>query len=66
MVTVELDKVSVKYGTQVALRDVTATFPGGAVGLLGPNGAGKSTMIKALLGLVPDRKSTRLNSSHRT
>ena len=53
MVTVSLDKVSVKYGTQWALRDVTATFPGGAVGLLGPNGAGKSTMIKALLGLVP-------------
>ena len=53
MVTVSLDKVSVKYGAQWALRDVTATFPGGAVGLLGPNGAGKSTMIKALLGLVP-------------
>ena len=56
MVTVALEKVSVKYGPHWALRDVTATFPGGAVGLLGPNGAGKSTMIKALLGLVaPDR-----------
>jgi ABC-2 type transport system ATP-binding protein len=55
MVTVSLDKVSVRYGTQLALREVTAAFPGGAVGLLGPNGAGKSTMIKALLGLVhPD------------
>jgi ABC-2 type transport system ATP-binding protein len=53
MPVVELEKVSVKYGKQWALRDVTATFPGGAVGLLGPNGAGKSTMIKALLGLVP-------------
>jgi ABC-2 type transport system ATP-binding protein len=56
MVTVELENVSVKYGPHLALRDVTATFPGGAVGLLGPNGAGKSTMIKALLGLVsPDQ-----------
>jgi ABC-2 type transport system ATP-binding protein len=55
MVTAELDQVSVRYGAQWALREVTATFPGGAVGLLGPNGAGKSTMIKALLGLVvPD------------
>jgi ABC-2 type transport system ATP-binding protein len=55
MTTVELDRVSVKYGRTWALRDVTAAFPGGAVGLLGPNGAGKSTMIKALLGLVwPD------------
>lgn len=58
---VELDRVSVKYGRTWALRDVTATFPGGAVGLLGPNGAGKSTMIKALLGLLaPDRGAMRV------
>jgi ABC-2 type transport system ATP-binding protein len=51
-----LDQVGVLFGTQWALRDVTATFPRGAVGLLGPNGAGKSTMIKSLLGLLtPDR-----------
>src|ERR671920_697069 len=50
--TVTLDHVSVRYGRNQALRDVTASFPGGAVGLLGPNGAGKSTMIKALLGFV--------------
>ena len=49
---VSLDNVSVRYGSQLALRDVTAEFPSGAVGLLGPNGAGKSTMIKALLGFV--------------
>ena len=50
---IELQRVSVRYGRQWALRDVSATFPTGAVGLLGPNGAGKSTMIKALLGLLP-------------
>jgi ABC-2 type transport system ATP-binding protein len=50
---VNLQRVSVRYGRQWALRDVSASFPGGAVGLLGPNGAGKSTMIKALLGLLP-------------
>jgi ABC-2 type transport system ATP-binding protein len=49
---VSLDNVSVRFGSQLALRDVTAEFPSGAVGLLGPNGAGKSTMIKALLGFV--------------
>jgi ABC-2 type transport system ATP-binding protein len=49
---VELDDVSVVYGRQWALRDVSAAFGAGAVGLLGPNGAGKSTMIKALLGFV--------------
>jgi ABC-2 type transport system ATP-binding protein len=50
---VDLQRVSVRYGRQWALRDVSASFPSGAVGLLGPNGAGKSTMIKALLGLLP-------------
>ena len=49
---VELQGVSVIYGRQMALRDVSAAFPAGAVGLLGPNGAGKSTMLKALLGFV--------------
>jgi ABC-2 type transport system ATP-binding protein len=53
---VRLDDVTVLYGKNAALRDVTASFAAGAVGLLGPNGAGKSTMIKALLGfVVPDR-----------
>ena len=49
---VTLDSVTVKYGAQRALQDVTTSFPAGAVGLLGPNGAGKSTMIKALLGFI--------------
>jgi ABC-2 type transport system ATP-binding protein len=53
---VQLNDVSVRYGTALVLRGVSASFPGGAVGLLGPNGAGKSTMIRALLGFVaPDR-----------
>jgi ABC-2 type transport system ATP-binding protein len=50
--TVTLDRVSVRYGPNQALREVSAVFPSGAVGLLGPNGAGKSTMIRALLGLL--------------
>jgi ABC-2 type transport system ATP-binding protein len=49
---VALDHVTVIYGKNPALRDVSATFPKGAVGLLGPNGAGKSTMLKSLLGFV--------------
>ena len=59
--TVQLDRVSVKYGRNWALRDVSATFERGAVGLLGPNGAGKSTMIKALLGFVlPEQGEMRV------
>jgi ABC-2 type transport system ATP-binding protein len=52
MASVVLDHVSVSYGRQAALRDVSAVFPSGAVGLLGPNGAGKSTMLKSLLGFI--------------
>jgi ABC-2 type transport system ATP-binding protein len=42
----------VRYGRQPALREVSASFPPGAVGLLGPNGAGKSTLLKTLLGFL--------------
>ena len=52
----QLDGVTVIYGKNQALKNVTARFARGAVGLLGPNGAGKSTMLKALLGFVkPDQ-----------
>ena len=50
--TVQLDGVTVIYGKNQALRNVSARFAPGAVGLLGPNGAGKSTMLKALLGFI--------------
>src|SRR5688572_2611400 len=49
---VVLDRVSVVYGKNRALQEVSAVFRRGAVGLLGPNGAGKSTMLKSLLGFI--------------
>jgi ABC-2 type transport system ATP-binding protein len=53
---VKAEHLSVRFGKNLALNDVTATFPPGAVGLLGPNGAGKSTLLKSLLGfLVPEK-----------
>jgi ABC-2 type transport system ATP-binding protein len=53
--------VSVHYGSRIALDNLTAVLPGGAVGLLGPNGAGKTTLLKSLLGLiVPDRGDLRV------
>jgi ABC-2 type transport system ATP-binding protein len=53
---VQLEHVTVTYGRQPALRDVSAMFPAGAVGLLGRNGAGKSTLLKTLLGFLrPER-----------
>jgi len=47
-----LDNVTVIYGSNHALKEVSGRFNGGAVGLLGPNGAGKSTLLKALLGFI--------------
>lgn len=55
---VQIQNMSVVYGTEPALRDVSAAFPRGAVGLLGPNGAGKSTLLKALLGFVKPTTGT--------
>jgi ABC-type sugar transport system ATPase subunit len=48
-----LDK---RYGTVVAMADVSLEFPAGEItGIVGKNGAGKSTLIKVLSGAVsPD------------
>jgi len=55
------DHLTVRYGTNAALKDVSAVFPSGAVGLLGPNGAGKSTLLKSLMGfLVPEKGSMKV------
>src|SRR5215210_4629990 len=55
---VQCDRVTVRYGKNVALRDVSTTFLPGAIGLLGPNGAGKSTLLKALLGFLKPETGT--------
>ena len=53
------------HGTATILAGVDVTLrTGQKVGLVGRNGAGKSTLARLLAGV--DRKSTRLNSSHRT
>lgn len=58
---VQADQLSVRYGKNVAINNVTAVFPPGAVGLLGPNGAGKSTLLKSLMGfLVPEKGSMKV------
>ena len=50
----KLDSVSVKYGSAVALTDISlAQEEGSVVSVIGANGAGKSTLLKAISGLVP-------------
>jgi len=45
---------TVRYGSVVALNDVSLTVAAGTVaGLIGPNGAGKSTFIDAVAGFLP-------------
>jgi ABC-2 type transport system ATP-binding protein len=51
--TLELQGLTRRYGTVVALDDLTFTVPAGeVVGFLGPNGAGKTTTMRAVFGLV--------------
>lgn len=51
---IELDKVTVSYDRQIAVRHVSGCFePGSLTAVAGPNGAGKSTLIKAIMGELP-------------
>lgn len=48
------DHVTVRYGRNVALEDVTFGLPcGTSTAIVGPNGAGKSTLLRAILGWHP-------------
>ena len=64
---VEVEDLYKKYGEFTAVDHLNLTVADGEVlGFVGPNGAGKTTTMKIMAGLVQDRKSTRLNSSHRS
>ncbi|TYP89154.1 ABC transporter ATP-binding protein [Blastococcus xanthinilyticus] len=50
---IEIEHLTRRYGTQLAVSDVTFSCPAGTVtGFLGPNGAGKSTTLRTLCGLA--------------
>lgn len=59
---ISLQNVSKRYGSIVALDNVSFEIPAGSVcALLGANGAGKSTTLKILLGLVtPDAGTAKI------
>jgi len=53
MIKLEMQNVSLGYGHQPVLKDITLrAAPGEMVGLIGPNGSGKSTIIKALSRII--------------
>lgn len=48
---IEIEQISKRYGSVVALDDVTFTIPSGSTfGVLGTNGAGKTTLFELLVG----------------
>lgn len=50
--TVEVNKVSKRFGSTVALDGLSfSVAPGQVTGFVGPNGAGKSTTMRVILGL---------------
>lgn len=50
---ITLSSVTVRRGSRTVLRDVSLTFPAGAItAVVGPSGAGKSTLLAVLNGLL--------------
>ncbi|MGY2067451.1 ATP-binding cassette domain-containing protein [Blastococcus sp. SYSU DS0619] len=55
----EIRGLTVRYGSTVAVDDLSLTIPRGqTVALLGANGAGKSTVVNAVLGLLNPTSGT--------
>ena len=59
----EIDHLTKKYGTKLAVDDVNFNVAGGEIfGFLGPNGAGKTTTLKVIVGLLqPTAGTVRVN-----
>lgn len=56
----EVEKLSVKYDNNYALKNITMSIDeGDYLGIIGPNGGGKTTLLKAILNLV-DHKCSKL------
>ena len=67
----ELQQVSAGYGETVVIEEIDLRLaPGECISVIGRNGVGKSTLLATIMGQTVlhagDRKSTRLNSSHRS
>jgi len=61
---IEARNISVKYGSRLAVSDVSLTLPPGEVTtIIGPNGAGKSTMLRSLnAGIAPASGEIKLDN----
>lgn len=62
---VEIKNLSKRYGSILALHDISLSLNSGKIiGLLGPNGAGKTTLIKILTGLIQNYNGEVLIDGH--
>ncbi|WP_022881015.1 ABC transporter ATP-binding protein [Gryllotalpicola ginsengisoli] len=63
---IELQHLSKRYGSKLAVDDVSFTVrPGIVTGFLGPNGAGKSTTMRMIMGLDrPTTGTVTVNGKH--
>jgi len=58
-VVIETDRIGRRFGSFVAVRDVSIAVERGSIfGLLGPNGSGKSTLIRMLCGVLRPTSGT--------
>ena len=55
---IELENLTVRFGSLEAVKELEGSFSGRSIGLLGPNGAGKTTLIHTLLGFYPPFSGT--------
>src|SRR3954469_14170204 len=56
---VDVRALRVRFGSLLAVRDVSFSLPGGTLlGLIGPNGAGKTTLLRAIAGLQRPTRGT--------
>jgi len=63
---IRLEGVTKRFGSKVAVSDVTIDVPRGrCLGWLGPNGSGKTTLIRCMLGLARPSSGTIEVRGHR-
>lgn len=58
---IEVQSLSVRFGEQVALRDISVAFPAhGVTAIVGPSGCGKTTLLRSMNRLLETSDAARI------